>query len=184
MAVEPLFPPWSDAVLRAVLLGVLGLVVGLPALAMAFVRTPWVTHVGHRMEQPLAFDHRHHVRDDGIGCLYCHWQAERSRFAGIPPTEVCLGCHAQIRTESPLLAPLWDSVASGTPIRWRRVHDLPDFVAFDHASHVHGGVGCGTCHGDVAGMASVARVEPLTMQWCTDCHEQRGAATSCTTCHR
>jgi hypothetical protein len=95
-----------------------------------------------------------------------------------------MGCHAQIRTESPLLAPLRASAFSGVPVRWRRVHDLPDFVFFDHGSHVHRGVDCAECHGDVSGMAGVERVAPLTMQWCVGCHRERGASTTCTACHR
>jgi hypothetical protein len=151
---------------------------------MGFVRSPYVTHQGESPEQPVDFDHRHHVRDDGIGCLYCHWEAETTRFAGVPPTSVCMGCHAQIRTESPLLDPVRASAYGGGPIRWRRVHDLPDFVFFDHSSHVSQGVDCAECHGDVSSMAAVVRVQPLTMRWCLSCHRDHGATTSCTACHR
>lgn len=181
---QALFPRWSNSVARGVLASGAAGLVGFPALCMGLVRTPWITHVGQELDQPIPFDHRHHVRDDGIACLYCHWEAERTRFAGIPPTVVCMGCHAQIRTEAPALDPLWASANTGQPIRWRRVHDLPDFVFFDHSSHIHRGVDCTVCHGDVSGMASVVRVSPLTMQWCLSCHRSHGASVDCATCHR
>lgn len=167
---DPLFPPWSDSVLRGgLLLGVL-VAVGCPVTLMAAVRTGWMTGERRAIEQPVAFDHRHHVRDDTIGCLYCHLWAEESAWAGIPPTELCLGCHVQVWNESPKLAPVFESASTGRPIVWNRVYDLADFAFFNHAAHVDRGVGCESCHGRVDLMARVYQAVPLTMGWCLDCH--------------
>ncbi len=165
-----LFPPWTNTVTRVVLLGVV-LGAGLTGLLMwVYVRSPYVTHQDVPVDQPVEFDHRHHVRDDGIGCLYCHPNAETTAFAGVPPTELCMGCHNQIWNSSPLIAPVRASFFSGLPIRWERVHSLPGFVYFNHAIHVSKGVGCETCHGRVDLMPRIVQVASLQMDWCVDCH--------------
>ncbi len=110
------------------------------------------------------------MRDDGIDCLYCHYEATRSKYAGVPPTAVCMNCHSQIWQESARLAPVRESWFQDRPMRWRRVHQLPQFVYFDHSAHVSHGVGCVECHGRVDLMGEVYAVAPLTMQWCVDCH--------------
>jgi hypothetical protein len=166
----PLFPRWSDSILRAALVAGVLVAGGCPVALMAAVRTEWLTGERRPIEQPVAFDHRHHVRDDAVDCHYCHVWVEESAWAGIPPTALCLGCHAQVWNDSPELAPVFASAASGLPLRWKRVHDLADFVYFDHAAHVDRGVGCETCHGRVDLMARVYQVAPLTMGWCLDCH--------------
>jgi hypothetical protein len=163
-------PPWSDSLLRLGLVLALALVLGLPLALMAFVRSPMARDVGEPPIQPVQFDHRHHVRDDGIDCLYCHADATRSRFAGVPSTEVCMGCHGQIWNESPQLRAVRESWIENRPIHWARVYDLADFVFFDHQAHVGRGVGCETCHGRVDEMPLVHREVPLTMAWCLDCH--------------
>ncbi|HET7503341.1 MAG TPA: cytochrome c3 family protein [Kofleriaceae bacterium] len=165
-----LFPPWANTATHVVL-GVLaaGLAAALAA-PMIYARTPFATGAGDPLLQPVLFDHRHHVRDDGIDCLYCHDGAERAPYAGIPPTERCLGCHDQIWNDSAPIAPLVDSLATGRSIRWQRVHSLPDFVYFDHAIHTRRGIGCVSCHGRVDEMAAVYQVHALTMRWCLDCH--------------
>ncbi|HEY1692512.1 MAG TPA: cytochrome c3 family protein [Polyangiaceae bacterium] len=165
-----LFPPWSDTIFRICLaLAVTG-VLAVPTAMILWVRTPYVTKQGDPVDQPIAFDHRHHVRDDGIGCLYCHYEAERSKYAGAPPTSVCMNCHSQVWQESERLAPVRASWFSGKPLRWARVHQLPQFVYFDHSAHLAHGVGCDECHGHVDTMGEVHAVAPLTMQWCLDCH--------------
>jgi hypothetical protein len=170
--VPSLFPTWSDSLLRAglTLLGLLAL--GTPLVLMAWVRSPQITGQGDPIKQPIAFDHRHHVVDDAIDCRYCHDLVDRTPYAGVPPTERCLNCHNQIWNTSPELARVWASYVTDTPIHWRRVHQLPDFVYFNHAIHVNKGVGCETCHGRVDRMARVFQVAPLTMGWCLDCHRQ------------
>ena len=145
-------------------------VLGVPVALMLWVRTPYVTNQDNPVEQPVAFDHRHHVRDDGIDCLYCHYEATRSKYAGVPPTAVCMNCHSQIWQESARLSPVRESWFQDRPMRWRRVHQLPQFVYFDHSAHVSHGVGCVECHGRVDLMGEVYAVAPLTMQWCLDCH--------------
>ncbi|MFW5875495.1 MAG: cytochrome c3 family protein [Myxococcota bacterium] len=163
-------PPWSDTVLRVVMIAAAALVLGAPSLCMGFVRTP--AHLGmyQAPSQPVMFDHRHHVRDDGIDCRYCHYDAERSPHAGVPGAGLCMSCHAQIWNDSPLLEPVRRSAYGGEPLEWQRVHVLPDFVFFNHAAHVTRGVGCEYCHGRVDGMARVAQVQPLDMDWCLHCH--------------
>lgn len=161
---------------------------------MLFVRTAYGTHEAEALEQPVEFDHRHHVRDDGIECLYCHADAETSAHAGIPPTSLCMGCHNQVWGQSKLLAPVRESALHDTPIAWKRVNALPDFVYFHHGVHVSAGIACERCHGDVKNMARVYRAAPLTMEWCLDCHRHPPgrpdpghaltALTTCTACHR
>ena len=165
-----LFPPWSNTAFRVALIA-LGLGLGGAIVApMVYARSPFATGAGEPLLQPIAFDHRHHVEDDGIDCLYCHENAERGPYAGVPETNRCMGCHAQIWNDSATLAPLRASARTDRPIRWQRVHSLPDFVYFDHAIHVTRGIGCVTCHGKVDEMAAVYQVAPMTMQWCVDCH--------------
>ncbi|MDF2693046.1 MAG: Molybdopterin oxidoreductase subunitprotein, partial [Labilithrix sp.] len=120
----------------------------------------------------VKFDHRHHARDDGITCEYCHGGAAKTPFAGIPPTSVCMNCHAQVWTTSPELSRVRRSFFEDEPIRWQRVNRLPDFVFFDHSAHVSHGVGCVTCHGRVDQMGQVYAAQPLTMRWCLDCHRE------------
>jgi hypothetical protein len=165
-----LFPAWSNTALRLglTLLGLM--VIGSLLGFMGYVRSPWNTNQYEAVDQPVEFDHRHHVIDDEIECLYCHREAEVSASAGIPSTDVCMGCHAQVWNESPLLEPVRRSYFSGQPIPWNRVHDLPDFTYFNHAVHVQRGVGCVKCHGRVDEMPRVAKVFSLQMQWCLDCH--------------
>jgi hypothetical protein len=170
-----LFSPRSDLVLRIALVAMLIGVVGLPITLMVYVRTPYAQDRELVAEQPVQFDHRHHVQDDEIACLYCHTGAERSTHAGVPAADVCMGCHAQIWNESQFLAPVRDSFFLGEPLAWSRVHDLPDFVYFDHSVHVAAGVTCAQCHGDVGAMPLVHKEHALTMQFCLDCHRDPAA---------
>jgi hypothetical protein len=167
---RPLFQPSSDTLLRISLFAGASIAVAVPIAMMLWVRTPYVTREGDLVDQPVAFDHRHHVRDDGIDCLYCHYEATRSPYAGVPPTAVCMNCHAQVWQESSRLETVRASWFDDRPIRWQRVHQLPGFVYFDHSAHVSHGVGCVECHGRVDTMGRVYAVAPLTMQWCLDCH--------------
>lgn len=120
--------------------------------------------------QPIPFSHKHHAGDDGIDCRYCHTSVETSSFAGMPSTQICLTCHSQLFRDAPMLAPLHASARTDTPIQWNRVHDLPDFVYFDHSIHVNKGIACVECHGRVDQMPLTMRVASLEMQWCLQCH--------------
>jgi hypothetical protein len=120
--------------------------------------------------QPIPFSHKHHVGDDGLDCRYCHTSVEKSRFAGLPSSDICLTCHSQLYRDAPMLAPLHESARTNTPIHWNRVHDLPDFAYFDHSIHVSKGVPCMTCHGRVDQMPLTTRIASLQMQWCLSCH--------------
>jgi len=121
-------------------------------------------------EQPVQFSHKHHAGDDGIDCRYCHTSVEVSATAGIPPSKTCMNCHAQIWSNSPYLEIVRESFRSDQPIKWVKVHDLPDFVYFNHSIHVNKGVGCSTCHGRIDQMPLTMQVQSLQMQWCLDCH--------------
>lgn len=166
----PLFSPGTDSKLRAGLAALLGVPAGLVVLLLLLAHTPLARGALEPHPQPVPFDHRHHVRDEGIDCRYCHELAWQSRFAGVPPTERCMGCHAQIWSESAKLEPVRASFFDDAPLPWVRVHKLPDFVYFSHAIHVNKGVGCVTCHGRVDEMPAVLQARPLTMGWCLDCH--------------
>jgi hypothetical protein len=185
-----LFSPAASALYRAVLCAIaLGAVAAI-SLPMLFVRTPYAGAVNVPIAQPIAFDHRHHVRDDGIDCVYCHSTVETDASAGMPSTARCMGCHGQTWRDSPELAALRASWSSGTPIKWRRVYTLPAHVYFHHGVHVANGVKCAECHGAVEDMPRVERVRRLAMTFCLDCHRARQGSraitriTTCSACHR
>jgi len=154
----------------------MGLVLtGLIVIAMGVTlnelqRSPWVTRQGQRPDQPVPFSHRHHVEGLGLQCQYCHVTVEKSSYAGIPPTKTCINCHAQIWTNAQLLEPVRDSWATGQSIVWTKVHDLPDFVFFNHEIHVNKGIGCESCHGRVDLMPLMYAQNTLQMEWCLNCH--------------
>ncbi|MCP9495978.1 MAG: cytochrome c family protein [Pyrinomonadaceae bacterium MAG19_C2-C3] len=124
------------------------------------------------VQQPVQFSHKHHNGDIGIDCRYCHTAVEVSSSAGIPPTATCMNCHTQIWADSPYLEPVRESWRTRQPIQWVRVHDLPDFVYFNHSVHVAKGVGCSTCHGNMIQQPLVHQVASLKMEWCLECHRQ------------
>ena len=149
--------------------GVAALVILLAGVA-AINRSYYVTEVNVARTQPVQFSHKHHVKDDGIDCRYCHTSVEESPFAGMPPTSTCMNCHTQIWANSPLLEPVRESYRTGQSIQWTRVHNLPGFVYFNHSIHVNKGVGCVTCHGRVDDMPLMWRENSLYMEWCLECH--------------
>jgi hypothetical protein len=152
-------------------LALLGLIILMSAVILAWRSVTADPHgVGEPVEQPVPFSHKHHVGELGIDCRYCHSSVETEAFAGIPPVSTCMTCHSQLYTDQRMLAPIVDSWRSGVALHWNRVHQLPDFVYFNHAIHVAKGVGCVSCHGRVDKMALTARVAPLSMKWCLDCH--------------
>jgi hypothetical protein len=155
---------------RVSIFGAVFFVAGFFSVLGVLVRSPYATGVGVNVAQPVQFSHKHHVGDDGIDCRYCHTSVEDSSFAGIPPTETCMNCHSQIWAQAPALEPVRESWRTGRPIQWARVHDLPDFVYFNHSIHVQKGFGCATCHGPVHEMALTYKAETLQMEWCLECH--------------
>ncbi len=167
---RPEYPHWINAASRWALTFAVILGVGVPIGLMAWVRTPMATGRLRAPEQPVPFDHRHHVSDDGIDCRYCHTTVEHSPLASVPSTDICMNCHNQIWNDSPLLQTVRESYYDDRPIRWQRVNRIPDFVYFNHSIHVNKGVGCEECHGRVDRMARVYQAQPLTMRWCLDCH--------------
>jgi hypothetical protein len=158
--------PWS----RASLVGLLFLVLSAGWFVAMIQRSDYVTAANQFIEQPVQFSHQHHVGGIGIDCRYCHTSVEVSSSAGIPPTKTCINCHSQIWAESPYLEPVRASFREDRPLRWIRVHDLPDFVYFNHSIHVNKGVGCETCHGRVDRMPLMVQQASLQMEWCLDCH--------------
>jgi len=167
---RPLYPRWANSVVLLCLALFVATIAIAPLLLWKWVRTPYVSGAEDPVQQPVMFDHRHHLRDDGIDCRYCHYTVERSPYASVPPTELCMNCHNQIWNDSPMLATVRYAYFTDTPIRWERVHRLPDFVFFHHAVHVKRGIGCVSCHGRVDAMAQVEAASDLSMSWCLDCH--------------
>jgi hypothetical protein len=155
---------------KVLIVSVVVLVCGAGWTTYAVFWSPYTTYVGVPQEQPVPFSHKHHVGDDGIDCRYCHSSVEKSSFAGLPSTHVCMTCHSQLWNEAPLLAPVRRSLTAGRPLFWNRVNDLPDFVFFNHSIHVNKGVGCSTCHGAVDQMPLTWRTQTLYMKWCLECH--------------
>ena len=152
------------------------LIAAAPAVLAAVVGFFWYygspkfTDVGYRPEQPVSYSHKLHAGDLGLDCRYCHSQVEVSRHANIPATQTCMNCHQLILKDSEKLLPVRESFATGKPIHWVRVHKLPDYAYFDHSAHLRAGVGCISCHGNVAEMPVVTQQQPLSMGWCLNCH--------------
>jgi len=174
---EPNMPQLFSApmtlLMRAILVGIplLSLAGGL-AVGYSAYWSDWATNRNEAPEQPVPFSHEHHVGGLGIDCRYCHVGVEQSPMAMVPPTQVCMTCHWQMWVHAPMLGPVRASWAEKMPLQWVRVHDLPDYVYFDHSIHIAKGVGCSTCHGDVSAMPLVRRVVNLQMRWCLACHNE------------
>jgi formamidopyrimidine-DNA glycosylase len=160
----------ANTLSKVSLAAVLLLVGGLISVAILVGRSSYVTRAQEYVEQPVQFSHLHHVLDDGIDCRYCHTSVETSAFAGIPPTKTCMNCHSQIWATAPILEPVRASFRDDTPMQWTRVHNLPDFVYFNHSIHVKKGMGCETCHGRVDRMPLMLQQNSLQMEWCLACH--------------
>src|SRR5947209_17857286 len=162
---------------QLVLLLVLGVAVagGFGALQMSRIGV----HQGYSPDQPIAFPHKVHPHDNKIPCLYCHYAARTMRHAGIPPASVCMNCHTLLEKQTVEIEKLKEAVQQQRPIQWVKIHNLPDFVYFNHSQHVQSGVACQRCHGEVEKMTKVEQFAPLTMGWCRQCHrEQRDLPTA------
>jgi hypothetical protein len=163
------FPKWTNLILPgAIVIG--AIVPPYVILLVAYGFSPKTTDVGYRPIQPVPFSHEVHAGQLGMDCRYCHNTVEFAAKAAIPPTQTCMNCHTQIHKDSSKLSVLRDSYETGMPVNWIRVHDLPDFVYFNHAAHVARGVSCVECHGRIDKMEVVSQQEPLSMGWCLECH--------------
>ncbi len=167
-----IFRPSTNTFARLSIFGAVFLLAVLAWVVLAVNRSPYVTEAGVVRRQPVPFSHKHHVSGIGIDCRYCHTSVEESAVAGMPPTKTCMNCHTQIWAESPMLEPVRTSLRTDTSLAWVRVHDLPDFVYFDHSIHVQKGMGCVTCHGRVDEMPLMWRQQSLLMEWCLACHRE------------
>lgn len=140
-------------------------------LAIAVMAGCEVNNRGYAPRQPIAYSHAAHAGGSQIDCQYCHFQAERGRYAGIPPAQICMNCHTQVLKDSEEVLKVKRAIDSGEPIQWVRVHRLPDHAYFNHSAHVvTGGIECQECHGPVESMGLVRQDAPLTMGWCLECH--------------
>ncbi|MHC4941618.1 MAG: cytochrome c3 family protein [Planctomycetota bacterium] len=165
--------------------------------------TLWPANVetGYQPEQPVDFSHYIMAGEFEIECIYCHSQAEKGAYATIPPTSTCMKCHTEIKPKNargelkPAVVKMLEYWESKEPIPWVKVHDLADFVYFDHSRHTLEEVECEECHGKVETMDRVQRVYSLKMGWCLECHMQdptertpEGQETRgpiyCSACHR
>jgi len=160
----------ANTISRVSIFGAAFLVAGALGLTAQIGRSPWMTEARVARDQPIQFSHERHVAGNGIDCRYCHTSVEQAAVAGVPPTKTCMNCHSQVFADSPFLAPVRASFNTERPLRWTRVHDVPDFVYFDHSIHVNKGVGCTTCHGQVDRMPLMWQEQSLQMEWCLDCH--------------
>lgn len=158
--------------------------------------------------QPIAFPHNVHVQTYKIDCQYCHADARRSEYAGLPSVTRCMGCHKITAADRPEIKKLAEYAGKGDPIPWTRVYKVPEFTYFPHKAHIRAGVRCQTCHGAVENMTTVGaqtgwqlstdllnlvgfRPAPpaLTMGWCIECHRNENATRGvhapldCVTCH-
>jgi hypothetical protein len=163
------FPPWATTIRSFIPLVLGGGVLYLIVLVW-YGASPLTTDVGYAPVQPVPFSHALHNGELGIDCRYCHTAVEKAAHSNVPTTETCMNCHQKVRAKSPKLEPVRASWASGMPVKWVKVHDLPDFVYFNHSAHVTRGVSCVSCHGRVDTMERVTQVERLSMGWCLDCH--------------
>lgn len=167
------FPKWSNRVPLMLLVGALLLGTAI-ASGVSYYFTPKYTRVGYAPVQPVPFSHALHAGQLGLDCRYCHTNVEVAGHANIPDAGTCMACHNQIKTDSPLLQPVRDAWAGGSgngpPVEWVRVHQVPDYVYFNHAAHVNRGISCAECHGAVHEMEVVRHEKSFSMAWCLECH--------------
>lgn len=165
-----------------IVLALLGVAVFLVGVALLFFSSGTTTAAS---EQPIKFNHKAHA-ENGIPCQFCHSSVQKSPSAGIPSVSLCMGCHQYVATESEEIQKLAGYWERQEPVPWERVHELPSYVQFNHAAHIAGNVGCGSCHGDVANMTTAEQVVEMTMGFCLDCHkeqENKEVLRDCVTCH-
>jgi hypothetical protein len=190
--------------------GVGAAAVVLLAVLLFFAVSSWSRQpaVAKPSPQPIAFPHNVHVETYKIDCQYCHADARRSEYAGIPSVERCMGCHKITAADRPEIQKLAEYAAKQQPIPWTRVYKLPEFTFFPHKAHIRAEVRCQTCHGPVETMTTVGATTgptivndllnlagfrpaspPLSMGWCIECHREHNASRNtqapmdCVACH-
>jgi hypothetical protein len=177
--VAVIFPRWTNLI--PLIIGVavpIGLIT--VVLGIWYWFSPKFTDVGYQPKQPIPFSHQLHAGNLGLDCRYCHNTVEQASHASVPPTATCWGCHGDNRggigmdpsTSSPVrsLRPLFESHSNNTPVRWVKVHMLPDYAYFNHSVHINARVGCASCHGRIDQMEVVQQAKELSMGWCLECH--------------
>ncbi len=154
---------------------------------------------GFAPDQPIPFSHKIHAGELALDCQFCHATVERSPHAGIPDTATCMKCHQLVAGDSPHIQYLRETYAKGIPLRWMKVHDLPDHARFSHKPHIAAGFQCQQCHGPVETMDKIEVVTEFNMGWCVNCHRDNALKagtqisppgdnvtvkiTDCSTCH-
>ena len=148
----------------------LAIVGGLAVAAIWYYCTPKYSRVGYQPVQPVYFQHDLHVKQLGLDCRYCHSYVEVSGHSNFPTTQTCMNCHRDIQKDNPKLKPIRDSWATGQPVEWVKIHNVPDYAYFNHSAHVNRGVSCVSCHGKVNEMNVVWQDKSQSMGWCLSCH--------------
>ncbi len=164
------FPEWTETLKKWNGLLALGAPVYI-VVVIAYGVTPQAIRIGYQPVQPVPYSHALHAGELGMDCRYCHTTVERAAKSAIPPAATCMNCHSLVRKDSEVLTPIREAYAGGDAVRWTRVHNLPDYVYFNHMAHVNAAIGCETCHGRIDQMAKVYQAKPLTMEWCIECHK-------------
>lgn len=175
-----MLPNWTDKLIARFRV-IVPLFTGYLVLCILMGTSPETTDVGYQPKQPVPFSHKLHAGELKMDCRYCHDTVEKAAHAAIPPTQTCINCHSPasadgtvqytaVHANSEKLSPIHESYAVGLPVKWKRVHDLPDYVYFDHSAHIASGVGCVSCHGRIDQMDVVGQVKTLSMGWCLECH--------------
>lgn len=147
----------------------------------------WIYDRETENRQPIQYNHQKHVEELGLGCEDCHENVESGARAWIPNIEICGGCHFDLEADNLEQRKVAQFVESQDRIPWIQVHTVPDHAYFSHRRHVkQGSLGCETCHGKVGQMESpfLQPYVAIEMDWCIECHEQKGASTDCYACHR
>jgi hypothetical protein len=133
--------------------------------------------------QPLPYSHKQHVAL-GLQCRSCHVNPDAGKLMTYPATAICMGCHQAIAADRPSIQKLAAFAASGKPIPWVRVYQVPDYVYWQHGTHLEAKVTCADCHGPVAERDVIAlETNVVKMLGCVTCHDKRQAFTDCGACH-
>jgi formate-dependent nitrite reductase cytochrome c552 subunit len=164
-----LFPPSANKLPFQIII-YLGVLAAIATAGVTYYMTPKYTRVGYAPVQPVPFSHAKHVNEVGMDCRYCHSNVDKSYHSNVPTSQTCMNCHNQIKTTSPLLAPIRESYETGKAVPWVWIHKTPDYAYFNHSIHVNRGVSCVECHGKVNEMDVVTHMQPLSMGFCITCH--------------